>query len=229
MALVTGAGGGIGRSVSLSLAASGCEVITCDIDTNHATATATEAEKRGGRSRVLSLDVTDADAVRTALAVEAQIDHVVTCAGMVRTGAIAEIDEDDWGLPFTLNVDGVMHIARAVHPLLARSTGASVVNIGSTCGTSAYPGGGGYGPSKAALIALSQQMAAEWGRDGIRVNVVNPGPTKTPAAAGDAVTRGSGPPGSPATRRATFRTRRTSLMRCCSCCRPGPGRSRASH
>ena len=94
----------------LSLAASGCEVITCDIDTNHATATATEAEKRGGRSRVLSLDVTDADAVRTALAVEAQIDHVVTCAGMVRTGAIAEIDEDDWGFPFTLNVDGVMHI-----------------------------------------------------------------------------------------------------------------------
>ena len=54
------------------------------------------------------------------------------------------------------------------------------MNIGSVGGTTAYPGGGGYGPSKAALISLSHQLALEWAADGIRVNVVNPGPTLTP-------------------------------------------------
>lgn len=178
--LVTGAGGGIGRSVSLGLAAAGCEVIVCDIDADLAAETAAEAEKQGGRARVLALDVTDAAAVREAVSAEPRIDHLVTCAGMTRVGAVAEIEDSDWTAPFALNVNGVMHVARAVHPLLAGSTGSSVVNIGSTSGMSAYPGGGGYGPSKAALISLSQQLAAEWGRDGIRVNVVNPGPTKTP-------------------------------------------------
>lgn len=178
--LVTGAGGGIGRSVSLSLAAVGCEVVVCDIDADLAADTATEVKKRGGRARVLALDVTDATAVQEAVAGESRLDHVVTCAGTVRAGAVAEIADGDWAIPFALNVNGVMHIARAVHPLLAKSIGSSMVNIGSTSGTSAYPGGGSYGPSKAALISLSQQLAAEWGRDGIRVNVVNPGPTKTP-------------------------------------------------
>ncbi|MBB4689571.1 SDR family NAD(P)-dependent oxidoreductase [Amycolatopsis jiangsuensis] len=178
--VVTGGGRGIGRSVSLSLAAAGCEVVVADVDADLAADTAAEAGERGGKARAATLDVTDAAAVSAFVEAEARVDKVVNCAGMLRAAAVAELNPVDWAAVFELNVQGVLNVARAVHPRLSASPVSAMVNIGSLSGTSAYPGGGAYGPSKAALIALTHQLAAEWGRDGIRVNVVNPGPTKTP-------------------------------------------------
>lgn len=174
--LVTGADGGIGGAICEALATHGGTVVGGDVSGDDVL--------RPGRIGRLRTDVTSREAMDAAVAatIEAhgRLDLVVGCAGIVRGSRLTEVRPADWQRSFAVNVDGMLHLARAAHPHLCRSPAPAAVAVASLSGTSAYPGGGGYGPSKAALISLSRQLAVEWGRDGIRVNVVCPGPTRTP-------------------------------------------------
>lgn len=176
VALVTGSDGGIGAAVCCALAAAGCTVVGCDL--------AADIEPTKDIVKRCRADVTvqtDVDAaVAAAVETYGGLDLVVGCAGVVLPGGLTDVAPSSWRRSFAVNVDGMFHLAQAAYPHLRRSAAPAAIAVASLAGLSAYPGGGGYGPSKAALISMSRQLAVEWGPDGIRVNVVVPGPTLTP-------------------------------------------------
>src|SRR3546814_197262 len=106
--------------------------------------------------------------------------YLVNCAGTTLSSELATLPLTDWHSVIDLNLNGPFHVARAAFPLLAAQAGSAVVNIGTIASAGAYPGGGSYAASKAALLVLTRQLAVEWAVHGIRVNSVSPGPTRTP-------------------------------------------------
>src|SRR3546814_10000936 len=98
-----------------------------------------------------------------------RLDYLVNCAGTTLSGELATLPLADWHSVIDLNLNGPFHVARAAFPLLAAQAGSAVVNIGTIASAGAYPGGGGYAASKAALLVLTRPLAVEWAVHGIRV------------------------------------------------------------
>lgn len=176
-AIVTGGANGIGASL-------------VDLITGHGGRAAVLDKQAGSVSsdhiRQFTVDVTQADAVGEAVNAAAMwldgIDMVANVAGISRDGALADADWDNLYGVMDINLFGTLHVCRAAYPHLCGSDVASVVNVGSIAAVQTYAGGGLYSASKAALTAMSHQMAIEWAPNGIRVNIVNPGPIETQLA-----------------------------------------------
>lgn len=183
-AIVAGGGSGIGAAVARDLAGAGCAVAILDLDQAMATGVCTEIAARGGDAVAVGCDVTNRSSIEAALEEVLEwrpsVDYLVNCVGTVIGKPLATIDLADWRRSFEINLDSALLTCQALHPQLAASAYGSIVNIASLAARGAYPGGGGYGPSKAALVSLSYQLAMEWAPEGIRVNVVNPATTLTP-------------------------------------------------
>jgi 3-oxoacyl-[acyl-carrier protein] reductase len=181
VALVTGGGRDIGRSVSLRLAAEGAKVaINYCHDRESAEATAREIEAAGGVATVFQADVSKADQVVELVAgiqaaFGARIDVLVNLAGgMVARKKIEEMDEAFYDQVMDLNLKSVFLVTKAVKPLMGE--GGAIVNVSSIAGRD----GGGlgaslYATSKGALMTLTRAWAKEFGPQGIRVNAVCPG------------------------------------------------------
>ncbi len=177
VALVTGAGRGIGAAIASALAAEGCAVWVADLDIEAASAT---ASRLGPRCRALRLDVGDpedaARAVRHVLDTHGGIDVLVNNAGILKTGALTEATTRDWDEVCRVNLSGVYYCSKAVLPsMLARRAGR-IINMASV---SAFKGGGAignvlYGATKAGVVALTQGFARELGPHGITVNAIAP-------------------------------------------------------
>ncbi len=180
VAVITGGGGGIGAACARRLARGGWKVVVCDIDGAAAEAVALEV---GGVSR--ALDIADAAAVEAAAAwVEAEVGPctaLVACAARLENPHPPEQqDVQEWQRVIDVNVGGSFHTCRAFGArMLARGQGA-IVTIASITALDSSPLVA-YGPSKAAVVAMTRNLAVAWGRRGIRVNCVAPGPTLTPA------------------------------------------------
>ncbi len=179
VALVTGAGAGIGRAVALRLAMGGADVGLFDLNAAGARATAEAINALGRRAVVASGNV--ASRVEVVRGVEAiiselgQIDILVNNAGVLRTAAFLDVTEEDWRRIFAINLDGVFHFSQAVLPaMVARKSGA-IVNVSSWTGKKGVPNHAAYGATKAAIINLTQSLAGEFGSSGIRINAVCPG------------------------------------------------------
>ena len=174
VALVTGAASGIGKACAAALLAQGCAVAGIDLSTDVATAFS------GPSWLGLTVDVTDAEAQDAALddVVErfGGIDIVVSAAGIFGASTpIAGVAAETWRGVQAVNVDAVVHLLSAVHPLLARSpVGGRVVIVGSKNVPAPGKGAAAYSASKAAVTQLARVAALEWAGDGIRVNVVHP-------------------------------------------------------
>jgi NAD(P)-dependent dehydrogenase (short-subunit alcohol dehydrogenase family) len=183
-ALVTGAGSGIGASLAATLATLGCAVAIVDKQGEAAREVVQSIADAGGRSLALSADVVDpgevASAVAAAVNWSGRLDFVVNCAAVTLSGELSTLPLADWHAAMDVNFHGPFHVARASYPHLRGNPGSAIVNIGSIASAGAYPGGGAYAASKAALLILTKQLAVEWARDGIRVNSVSPGATQTP-------------------------------------------------
>ncbi len=188
IALVTGAGSGIGRQIAEQLAVvDGATVAVIDRDAETAAETVTQIEARSGRARAFIADLADAGAVQSMLAeVETQIgapDIVVNNAGIAVTMPALDYPLSHWQTTLAVNVTAPFliqqHTLRAMH---AQGWGR-VVNIASISGVRAGTGRVGYGTSKAALIALTRQFAIETAESGITVNAIAPGPVHTPLVA----------------------------------------------
>jgi 3-oxoacyl-[acyl-carrier protein] reductase len=179
VALVTGAGSGIGRATAELLAAAGAHVVATDIDGPAAAATATTITGDGRSGSAVSLDVRDAAAVDEAVASivgnHGHVDVLANVAGVMRTAPVAELTDDDLGAVMTTNLMGPFHLARAVVPHMTARRSGSIVNVASTAVDVARPGLFAYAASKAALIQLTQVLAVEVGPSGVRVNAVAPG------------------------------------------------------
>ena len=183
-ALVTGASRGIGRAVALGLARAGADVALSARDEGLLSEVRDEVEALGRKAVVLPADVTDAEAcVRLAgdaISALGSLDVLVNNAGgSSYMGAFTDLRFSGWEKTMRLNVDSIVHLSQAVgRHMLERGSG-SVVNVASVAGLTATPTLAAYGASKAAVISLTRTLALEWGPQGVRVNALCPGWTKT--------------------------------------------------
>jgi NAD(P)-dependent dehydrogenase (short-subunit alcohol dehydrogenase family) len=184
VALVAGGGSGIGEATAHTLAAGGVCIAIADRRPEMAQKVAADLAETGANAIAITMDVTSQGDIDAALArVRSEfgrLDLLVNTAGFIAPAELETLDLAEWRRSFEVNVDGALLLARSCLPLLRASSIAAVVNVSSLAGGRGYPNGGAYGPSKAALISLSRQMALEWAPLGIRVNCVNPGTVDTP-------------------------------------------------
>ena len=178
-ALVTGAGGGIGRAIALRLARDGWDIGVVDVDEAGAQATAALVRDLGQRACTAVADVAQRDSVLTAvaqvIAALGPVDLLVNNAGILRTAKFVDITPADWRATMSVNLDGVFHCTQAVLPaMLARGVGC-IVNMSSWTGKRGAANHAAYSATKAAVIALTQSLASEVAEHGIRVNAVCPG------------------------------------------------------
>jgi NAD(P)-dependent dehydrogenase (short-subunit alcohol dehydrogenase family) len=184
MALVTGAGSGIGRGISLALGARGAAVAAFDIDGSSAEGTAALIEKAGGRAKAFQGDTSRAEdidcAVGDAVSALGPLGIMVNNAGIADGFYNADqIDEAFWRRVIDIDLTGVfLGSKRAIEEMLPRGYGR-IVNIASTAGLHGAGGGVAYVAAKHGVIGITRQMALAYASRGITVNAVCPGPIQT--------------------------------------------------
>jgi len=188
VALVTGASSGLGAQFAKTLAKAGAGVVLAGRRIERLKALRADIEAEGGDAHVVSLDVTDVDSIRAAVAhAETEtgtIDILVNNSGVGRTQKLTEVGVNDFDFIMDTNVRGVFFVAQEVGKrMLARARGAApgtftggrIVNIASMAGLRVLSQIGVYSMSKAAVIHMTRAMALEWGKYGINVNAICPG------------------------------------------------------
>jgi glucose 1-dehydrogenase len=182
--VVTGAGGGIGRAIALALSQDGASVAVLDRDPAGAEETAALVEAQGGRAIPLACDISDQHAVQAARdSVEDRLgkaDALVNNAGVLQTGHLTDMPLADWNRLFAINLTGYLICAQAFVPAMLERGAGSVVHVASIGARFAAAGLGAYSITKAAVVSMSNLLAAEWGPRGVRSNVILPGLIQTP-------------------------------------------------
>ena len=195
-ALVTGAGGALGRAASQLFAAEGASVAVVDIDGGAAEETVRLINEAGGNALALVADVASADQIGNAVQRAAEelggLNVVYNNAGVDSRGSVAEATESDWDRCFDVNVKGTFLTSRASVPFLRESEGAAIVNQASVAALVGVAGMAAYGAAKGALVALTRSMAVDLAPLGIRVNVLCPGTVHTPLIEPLLMKRGGG-------------------------------------
>jgi NAD(P)-dependent dehydrogenase (short-subunit alcohol dehydrogenase family) len=185
VALVTGAGQGIGRACALALAAEGADVVVNDAVEDRLAAVVDAVRKAGVRALAAPANIADEAAVEamvaTAVGALGGLDILVNNAGIGRPLLVERMSKAEWDRIVDVNLGGTFNCARAViRPLRARG-GGRIVNISSLAGLRmSYFGGADYTASKAAVLGFTRHLAFELARDRITVNAICPGPTITP-------------------------------------------------
>jgi 2-hydroxycyclohexanecarboxyl-CoA dehydrogenase len=180
IAIVTGAGQGIGRGIAEKLAAEGATVAVTDV--NETTAKET-ADAIGGGAVGIRADVTSRESVEAMVAqVHRQfgrIDVLVNNAGWDKAGPFVDSDPADWDRVIAINLYGVLHTCKAVLPIMAEQGHGSVVNLASDAGRVGSSGEAVYSAAKGGVIAFTKAIAREAARHQVNANAVCPGPTDT--------------------------------------------------
>jgi len=185
VAIVTGAGAGIGAGIAAMLAEAGAAVTVADIDGESAASTAKVIEKRGGRAITVTADVSDAreiDAmVRQTVTDLGGLDILVNNAGIATTELVEDLDEEKWRGVLDVNLTGPFLCCKAVLPHMRRKGWGRIVNVASVAAKRiSFMGAASYTASKAGLLGFTRHLAYEVAPHGINVNAICPGPTMTP-------------------------------------------------
>jgi NAD(P)-dependent dehydrogenase (short-subunit alcohol dehydrogenase family) len=184
VAIVTGAGRGLGRASALELARAGATVVLASRTESDLDALAGEIRDTGGRALAIATDVSgEQDVARIVSAAEREGDLrvLVTAAGTNRPGPAHTYDLADWDALFDLNVRATYIACRTVGAaLLRRGVPGSIVTMSSQMGAVGYPGRAAYCATKHAVDGLTRALAVEWARHGVRVNAVAPTFVETP-------------------------------------------------
>jgi 2-keto-3-deoxy-L-fuconate dehydrogenase len=177
-ALLTAAGAGIGRATALAFARAGARVIATDIDAGALASLA--AEHTSIATQVL--DVTDRDAITALVGDAGPLDVLFNCAGYVHAGTILDTDEDSWRRSFSINVDSMFRLCKAVLPGMLERGKGSIVNMASVASSiKGVPNRFAYGATKAAVIGLTRSIASDFVARGVRCNAICPGTVKSPS------------------------------------------------
>jgi len=183
-ALITGAGSGLGRASALRFAEEGAAVAVVDRDGAAADAVAAEIAAHGGRAVGIAADVTspgDCEAMTaTAIAELGRLDVVFANAGISGTGSAADLDVAAWDRVIAVNLTGVWLTSRYALPHMQERGSGVVLNQASMGGLIGIPGIFPYTAAKGGVIAMTRQMAVEYGPRGVRVNAICPGTVYTP-------------------------------------------------
>ena len=179
VALITGAGSGIGRALTLLLAERGVTVVASDRDLRRAEETHRLAEGAKGTVECEELDVSDANAVdnmvRTACERHGRIDYLFNNAGIAVAGEVQNVSLDDWNAVLNVNLHGVVHGVVAAYEIMVEQGFGHIVNTASIEGLAPFPGTVSYVASKHAVVGLSTVLRAEGADLGVRVSAVCPG------------------------------------------------------
>ncbi|MFF3749278.1 SDR family NAD(P)-dependent oxidoreductase [Streptomyces sp. NPDC002018] len=179
-ALVTGATAGIGRAVAVQLAQEGAEVIVHGRDARRGAEVVAHIEAAGGRARFVPADLADSDDVLRLAAESGAVDILVNNAGVYKFLPTSEMTDELFDLHMDLNTKAPYLLVRSLAPGMVRRGHGSIVNVSTLAASEVTTGTGMYSASKAALEQLTEIWAAEYAAQGVRVNAVAPGPTRTP-------------------------------------------------
>jgi meso-butanediol dehydrogenase / (S,S)-butanediol dehydrogenase / diacetyl reductase len=186
---ITGAASGIGRATVERIASEGGRVFCVDVQAEAVEAAAKQAAALGAQSESRVCDVSNEDAVNSAVAacVErfGRLDAVCHIAGILRFSHFHEMTFALWRQVQAVNADGTFLVCRAAIPHLLASKG-NIVNVSSVAAKAGLPYGAAYAASKGAVLSFTKTLAVEYGKKGVRVNSVCPGSIKTPMSAGGA-------------------------------------------
>ena len=184
VALVTGAGRGIGRAVAAAFAREGALVVLAARSTRELASVQRDIEAAGGRALAVPTDVRQEPAVAAlvsrALAESGRIDCLVTAAGLAAFGPVADAKTEDWDQLMAVNLRGAFLCCRAVLPAMTAQGRGTIINIGSVVTSRTLPGSGAYTAAKYGLLGFSRVLAEEVRTHGVRVGVLSAGATDTP-------------------------------------------------
>jgi NAD(P)-dependent dehydrogenase (short-subunit alcohol dehydrogenase family) len=183
VAIVTGAGRGIGRAIALELARQGADIVIAEMDQAGAKRTAEEVGALGRRAVVAPTDVTSRTDLRAmvdrAKAEFGRIDILVNNAGIYRAAATLDVTEEHWDAIMTINAKAVFFASQAVLPTMVAQKSGSIVSLASMAGKIGSKTNLPYNASKAAVVSMTKSLALAHAADGIRVNCVCPGFVET--------------------------------------------------
>ena len=181
-AFVTAAAQGMGRAAALAMAREGARVVATDLREDLLASLADEARTGGLEIVTARLDVTDDAAIADTIGALAPLDVLFNCAGYVHQGTILECEDRDWDASFAINVRSMYKTIRAALPKMLDKGGGSIINMASVCSSlRGLPNRFAYGASKAAVVGLTKQVAADFVTRGIRCNCIAPGTVDTPS------------------------------------------------
>ncbi|HEY4416058.1 MAG TPA: 3-oxoacyl-[acyl-carrier-protein] reductase [Verrucomicrobiae bacterium] len=179
IAVVTGAGRGIGRAIALKYATEGADVVVVSRTQENSEKVAAEIRTLGRKAWAFAVDVADGAAVTAAadkiLADCGKVDILVNNAGVTRDGLLMRMSDADWDTVLNTNLKGAFHFTRAFFRAFAKQRAGRVINISSVIGLIGNPGQSNYAASKAGLIGFTQSCARELAGRGVTVNAIAPG------------------------------------------------------
>ncbi len=184
VALITGAGSGIGKATALRLARDGADIVAADLNLEAAQATAEEVRAAGRKAQAIRVDVSKVDDIRAmvdaAVNEFGHIDILVPSAGIVQMKALLDVTEADWDRVLTINLKGAFFTLQTVAKQMVKQGNGSIVNIASISAQGPRPMQTAYAASKAGVVSMTWAAAAALAPYGIRVNAIAPGIVHTP-------------------------------------------------
>jgi NAD(P)-dependent dehydrogenase (short-subunit alcohol dehydrogenase family) len=186
-ALVTGAGGGIGRTLSAALAEAGAAVGLHDRELAMTGEVRREIESGGGKAFQFAADLADVEAcarlIQEACSAIGHLDVLVNCAAMNRRKPIDEVTPDDFDAIVAVNLRSIYFLSQQAHLAMKAQGGGKIIHVGSINAFYSLDGVSVYGLTKGALAQLTRTMAVEWAKDNVQVNCIAPGFMRTPLSA----------------------------------------------
>ena len=183
VAIITGAGQGIGREIALAMAREGASAVVADWNGCRAREVASEIVASGGIARPVKVDISDADQVEALVRQTVEgfghIDVLVNNAGIGHVKPFLSINLEEWNHVLNINLTGQFLCAQAVARVMVQQGEGRIVNVASISGERGGTGRAAYGAAKAGVILLTKVMAVELACKGVCVNAISPGPTET--------------------------------------------------
>ncbi len=179
IAVVSGAGRGIGRAIALKFASAGADVVCVSRTQENSQRVAAEIQALGRRAWAVAVDVSDPEAVVSAaqgiLAEAGKVDILVNNAGVTRDGLLMRMSDEDWDVVLNTNLRGAFAMTKAFSRSFLKQRAGKIINIASVIGLIGNAGQANYAASKAGLIGFTKSVAREFASRGVTVNAIAPG------------------------------------------------------